>query len=132
VIAVDTHVLVRYLTNDDAEQARRAVALLGGENGVFVAKTVLLETEWVLRTVYALSNEAIRKALLHVCGLPNVAVEDERAITHALEAYAQGLDFADALHCASAPDVEAFYTFDEKFVRQGAKLGLAVKQVPSI
>jgi len=43
VIAVDTNVLARYLTNDDAGQARRALALLGHADGVFVAKTVLLQ-----------------------------------------------------------------------------------------
>lgn len=132
MIAVDTNVLVRYLTNDDAEQARRALTLLGNADGVFVAKTVLLETEWVLRAVYALAPSAIRKALLHVCGLPTVAVEDGRAITHALDAYGQGLDFADALHYASSPASEVFYTFDEKFVRSAAKLGLAVKSAQSI
>lgn len=127
MIAVDTNVLVRYVTNDNAEQARRAIALLGNADGVFVAKTVLLETEWVLRAVYALLPETIRKALLHICGLPNVVVEDERAVAHALDAYAQGLDFADALHWASSPGAEFFYTFDEKFVCGAAKLGLAVK-----
>ncbi len=132
MIAVDTNVLVRYVTNDDAEQARRALALLGGEDGVFVAKTVLLETEWVLRAVYALAPEAVRKALLHICGLPNLAVEDERAVNHALDAYEHGLDFADALHCASSPGAEIFYTFDEKFVRDAAKCGLAVKSAHSI
>lgn len=132
MIAVDTNVLVRYLTNDDAEQARRALDLLGHADGVFVAKTVLLETEWVLRAVYMLPPEAIRKALLHVCGLPNVTVEDGRAVTHALDAYARGLDFADALHCASSPGTETFYTFDEKLVRGAAKLGLAVMSAQSI
>jgi len=34
MIAVDTNVLVRYLTNDDAEQARKAVAVLGGPDSV--------------------------------------------------------------------------------------------------
>lgn len=132
MIAVDTNVLVRYVTNDDAEQARCAVALLGSEGGVFVAKTVLLETEWVLRAVYTLSPEAIRKALLYVCGLPRVAVEDGRAVNLALDAYAQGLDFADALHWASSPDSEVFYTFDEKFVRNATKLGLPVKPARSV
>jgi predicted nucleic-acid-binding protein len=46
VIAIETNVVVRFLVNDDREQARRARALIGGEEG-FVATTVRLETEWV-------------------------------------------------------------------------------------
>lgn len=48
MIAVDTNVLVRIVTRDDKGQARRAVRALRGKQ-LFVAKTVLLETEWVLR-----------------------------------------------------------------------------------
>jgi len=51
MIAVDTNILVLYIVNDDIEQARQAKELLG-ENAVFISKTVILETEWVLRDVY--------------------------------------------------------------------------------
>ena len=131
MIAVDATVLVRYLTNDDAAQALRAQALLGNADGVFVAKSVLQETESVLRAVYNLAPQAIRKALLHVCGLPSVAIEDGRALARALEVYEQGLDFADALHWASSPSAKVFYTFDEKFVRGATRLGLAVMSAQS-
>jgi len=48
MIAVDTNIVVRLLTNDDPEQAGRAAAVV--KNGpVFIPKTVVLETEWVLR-----------------------------------------------------------------------------------
>jgi hypothetical protein len=39
VIAIDTNVVVRFLVNDDREQARRARALIDGEE-VFVATIV--------------------------------------------------------------------------------------------
>jgi predicted nucleic-acid-binding protein len=48
VLAIDTNVIIRYLTRDDAEQFAKANALIGAED-VFVCTTVLLETEWVLR-----------------------------------------------------------------------------------
>ena len=44
VIAIDTNVVVRFVVNDDREQAGRARALIDGEE-VFVATTVLLETK---------------------------------------------------------------------------------------
>ena len=37
------NVLVRYLTNDDPEQARKAVAVLAGADRILVTATVLLE-----------------------------------------------------------------------------------------
>ena len=63
MIALDTNVLVRFIANDDAVQAKRARLLI--EKGpVFVAKTVLLELEWVLRGAYDLDRPTILKALL--------------------------------------------------------------------
>jgi predicted nucleic-acid-binding protein len=48
MLAVDANIIVRLLTNDERAEAARAKILLA-ENEVFVATTVLLETEWVLR-----------------------------------------------------------------------------------
>jgi hypothetical protein len=41
-------ILIRFITNDEPRQAKRAGALIEG-NDVFVAANVLLESEWVLR-----------------------------------------------------------------------------------
>jgi predicted nucleic-acid-binding protein len=84
VIAVDTNVLVRYLTNDDQAQAQRAYALLAGATRVFVAKTVLLETEWVLRRVYRLPPSAVLGGLRQIVGLPNTVVEAAEQVARAL------------------------------------------------
>jgi predicted nucleic-acid-binding protein len=62
LIAVDTNVLVRYFTNDDPEQARRAASLLAGPETVYVAHSVLMELEWVLRAIYELPRPAILTA----------------------------------------------------------------------
>ncbi len=51
MISVDTNLLVRILTNDDPIQARRAVRILRSDD-IYIPKTVLLETEWVLRHAY--------------------------------------------------------------------------------
>ncbi|MBI5446344.1 MAG: type II toxin-antitoxin system VapC family toxin [Deltaproteobacteria bacterium] len=127
MISVDTNVLVRYVTNDDPAQARRAAELLAGDDEVFVPKTVLLELAWVLRAVYRLPGESIRKALLHVLGLPNVHAETPEQVAVALEHYAQGLDFADALHLSSTPSADAFFTFDLAFATRARALGAPVE-----
>ena len=51
MIAIDTNVVVRFLVNDDPEQAQRARRLIESED-VFLSTTALLETEWVLRVAY--------------------------------------------------------------------------------
>jgi predicted nucleic-acid-binding protein len=113
MIAVDTDVLVRLLVRDDDVQAGRAAALFE-QNEIFVCKTVLLETEWVLRFSYGLDGATILAALKGVVGLPRVSVEDGPAVAEALDLLESGMDFADALHLASSREAAQFVTFDRR------------------
>lgn len=126
MIALDTNVLVRYLTNDDAEQARKAVAVLAGADRILLTHTVLLELEWVLRAVYDLSQETIHRSLMQVLGLANVQVEKAEQTAKALAWYEGGMDFADALHLALATGVERLLTFDQRFVKSATAQGQPV------
>jgi predicted nucleic-acid-binding protein len=58
VIAIDTNVLVRFLVDDDKTQAGIAEALIRA-NEIFLSRTVLLETEWVLRSVYRIDASVL-------------------------------------------------------------------------
>lgn len=111
--AVDTNVLVRLLIGDDKAQARRAVALFTSE-AIYIPKSVILETEWVLRRLYKQAPEAVVTALQKLTGLPDVTVEDARVVNQALLWCAEGMDFADALHLASSGVSERFATFDAR------------------
>ena len=114
--AIDTNVIVRFLTADDPVQAAAARrAIEAGE--IFVATTVLLETEWVLRSGYGFSSNAIEAALKGIAGLPGVTVADPLILAAALDGLAAGMDFADALHLAKAEGCTAFLTFDLKLVK---------------
>jgi predicted nucleic-acid-binding protein len=113
VLAVDTNIVVRYLTRDDAEQFAKASALISGED-VYVCTTVLLETEWVLRGGYRFSRERVIAALGAFAGLPRVTVEDPASTAKALDWTRRGMDFADALHLAKATGCEAFISFDQR------------------
>ena len=124
MIALDTNILVRFLVNDDASQARRARALIQ-RNGVFVPVTVLLETEWVLRGGYGLPRAEVVRLLRALLGLPDLATEDPQRIARALEWHEGGIDFADALHLAGSTSAERFATFDEKLVKAARKLDAA-------
>src|SRR6266852_3758788 len=110
--ALDTNVLVRVITNDDRAQAARAARFLREQESVFIAKTVLLELEWVLRSAYRIRPNAIVSALRYILGVFNVEIEDEAAVRHAIEWYEKGMDFADSLHVASAGRERKFATFD--------------------
>ena len=120
--AIDTNVVVRFLTGDDPAQANRVRALLGHEP-VFVPRTVMLEAEWVLRAVYALSSKQIIPALRALAGLPGVVVEDAALVAKAMDWAEAGTDFADALHLAAAASCESFVTFDKRFARAATRLG---------
>ena len=109
--AVDTNVLVRLLTGDDAAQARRATTLFKKES-IFIPKTVLLETEWVLRRLYRLERKAVVGAFRKLSGLGNVELEQPLVAAQALQWCEDGMDFADALHLASSHNASKFATFD--------------------
>jgi predicted nucleic-acid-binding protein len=113
VIALDTNVIVRVITRDDPAQARRAAALLRRED-LWLSKTVLLETAWVLRYTYELNRPEVHRALLTLVGLGNLTVEDRPAVETALHWHQAGMDFADALHLASSGPAARFATFDER------------------
>ncbi len=119
--AIDTNIIVRYLTGDDPEQAEKVRALIGHEP-VFVPRTVLLEVEWVLRGVYDLSSKQIIPALRALAGLPGVSIEDTALVAKAMNWSDAGMDFADALHLAAATGCESFLTFDKRLARSGTCL----------
>jgi predicted nucleic-acid-binding protein len=117
MFALDTNVVVRAIVQDDPEQAARARAVIE-EHDVWLAKTVLLESAWVLESVYEYSPDEVLKALKGLLGLPGVHVEDEAAVAQAFRTAAGGAEFADALHVASMPAaVEAFLSFDRSLSR---------------
>jgi predicted nucleic-acid-binding protein len=120
MIGVDTNVLVRLLTGDDPVQMERAATLFAKES-ILIPKTVLLETEWVLRYSYELPQAVILAAFRKILGLPQVTVEDSPAVVVALAQYEQGMDFTDALHLASIPEADEFATFDTRLKKRAGR-----------
>ena len=112
MIAVDTNIIVRLLTQDDESQFNKSAELFKSNN-IFVPDTVILETEWVLRFTYKFETTEIRAALKNLFGLPNVHLANAGLIAQALQWHEQGLDFADAFHLALSQQFTEFYTFDE-------------------
>ena len=127
MIALDTNVLARFYIAEIETEARKQHALakrIMAKPSLFVARSVVLELEWVMRGGYGYSREEVAAVLQHLAGLPNVANENWEMVMDAIAGYRAGLDFADALHLAAAGACEALVSFDAKFAKSAAKLKL--------
>lgn len=97
---VDTNVLARYLTQDDAAQCRRVDVLMAevieGDGQLRVDDIVLCELVWVLRGAYRFDRATIASAIEKVLGTGLFAFDDRDVLRHALDEYRDaGGDFAD-------------------------------------
>jgi predicted nucleic-acid-binding protein len=119
VIALDTNILVRFLVDDDPAQADIANELMNHPSGVFISKTTLLELEWVLRHAYKIEPRVVWAGLKTLLGIPLVTVESVSQVSQAMQDFERGMDFADALHLASADGNMKLYTFDQKLAKLG-------------
>ncbi len=122
MLAIDTNIVIRYLTGDHSSQAAKAKSLVDGSD-TYLCTTVVLEAEWVLRGVYGFAPDAVAKALRRFSGLPRVTLEDAQSVANALDWAERGMDFADALHFAKAANCDAFVTFDERLAKRANALG---------
>src|ERR1019366_5727784 len=122
MIAVDTNEVVRLLTEDDPTQTAAARSLFAA-GPIWIAKTVLLETAWVLRSFYGFDESAIREAFTKLLGLDNVHSEDKPSMVAALALTIHGVELADAIHLSSRPPGAVFVSFDRSFVRRANRAG---------
>lgn len=124
-VALDTNLLVRLLTNDEPDQARRVADLIESSAACFVPITVVLELEWVLRGAYQLPRASIIRAFRGLIAIRHLHLEQEEQVLQALDWYAQGLDFADALHLLRSEGCSALLSFDRPFARKAGELGIS-------
>jgi predicted nucleic-acid-binding protein len=125
MIAFDTNLLVRLAVNDDQQQADIAEQLLETQQ-VFITRTVLLETEWVLRSVYKKSRTEISSFFSEALITTNLIIENSSKIESAIEWYNIGADFADAIHLCMCEN-NKIHTFDANFCKAAKKLGITPK-----
>jgi predicted nucleic-acid-binding protein len=121
MIAIDTNVIIRLLTRDDAVQYETSRNIFTDEE-VYIADTVILETEWVLRYAYEFEPAVICQALHKLFGLRNVHLSNAPLVAQALDWHQYGLDFADAFHLALSQHHPVLKTFDDKFIKRAKKL----------
>ena len=123
MIALDTNVLVRYLVDDDAEQAETARALLDTltpERPGFVCREVMVELVWVLRRTYGHSPDRIATVLEDLVTTDGLVVEAAADVARSAVRYRRGVaDFSDLMIAAAAERAGArpLCTFDRKAAR---------------
>ena len=95
--AVDTNVLVRLVTRDDAAQVAAAEAFIAG--GAWVPHLALAEATWVLASVYDRGKDAIATALEMLLSHQQLTLQDEEAVSAAIARFRErpALAFSDCL-----------------------------------
>jgi len=97
VRSVDTNVLVRLLTRDDAKQVAAAEAFVA--RGAWIPHLVLAETTWVLTSVHDRGPEEIATAVEMLLNHAHLTVQDSETVTAAVARFRKrpGLGFSECL-----------------------------------
>lgn len=123
MIALDTNVLVRFLVQDDPDQAHIVNALfeqLTDADPGFVSREVLVELVWVLERAYGYARPDIATALDGLLSAIELVIEAADDVGQAVERYRnEGFGFADLMIASAAKRVGAreLVTFDRKAAR---------------
>ena len=120
MIGLDTNVIVRYITQDDARQAAAATRLfervISVESPGIVSLVTLCETVWVLADCYGADKARIHSVIDGLLGTRQLVVEESDLVRKALHAWERSAaDFSDALvgEVLAAQGCEKVMTFDK-------------------
>jgi predicted nucleic acid-binding protein len=117
---LDTNVLIRHLTGDPPDMAKRATKALAGTQPLLLTDLVLAECVYVLESFYELGRERVALLMRSALALPSVSALDKPLLLRALEVYElDRLDFAEAylVACAEATSVVKILSFDRSIDR---------------
>ncbi|HRZ23561.1 MAG TPA: type II toxin-antitoxin system VapC family toxin [Candidatus Contendobacter sp.] len=121
MIAIDTNVLIRVLVDDpDApDQCEQARELLLTHGLAWIAQIVLVETVWVLESVYGFGRAEILNIIERIRENPALELEAADRLDEALALYRDSTaDFADSLILVAATQRRLIlHTFDRKLGR---------------
>jgi predicted nucleic-acid-binding protein len=124
MIGLDTNVLVRHIMQDDPVQSPKATRIverrLTEKNPGFISLPTMLETFWVLQSVFGLSSRELASAIERILQINTLVVQNEREVHTAMMILESGQgSFEDALigALASWAGCEVTVTFDKKASR---------------
>lgn len=119
MIGLDTNVVVRYLTHDDAAQTAAAVRViesLSQDSPGFLSLIVVAELVWVLEVSYRFKKNEIEHVLETLLRSKELVIERAEIVWQALRKFSAGhSDFADCLieRCGHAAECQYTVTFDQ-------------------
>ncbi len=119
---VDTNIIVRHLTGEPPEIAKRATAYLAAEPELFLTDLIVAETIYVLESFYKIPRELIANAMRSLIALRSVITVDPALLLRSLEVYEfDRIDFAEAylVACAESSGVNRVASFDRSIDRVG-------------
>ena len=102
MIGIDTNVMVRYIVQDDPQQAKAASKLIenscNSDNPGYINHIVLCEIVWVLKRNYKLNKAIICQVIEQIMRTDRLMIEDIQLVWRALETFkVTKADFADCL-----------------------------------
>ena len=115
MIGIDTNVIIRYIVQDDLEQAKAATKLIeqscSTDNPGFINHIVLCEIVWVLRRNYKLDKQSICQVIEQIMRTDRLLIEDIQLVWKALDTFKETkADFADCLSSQRNLQVGCRYT----------------------
>lgn len=125
---LDTSMIVRYLTGDPADLAEVAAEVIDAEEALSVSEVVLVETAYVLTSVYKVSREVVVDHLILLLQKQNIrpfALDKNIVLQALLLCKPSGrVSFADAMVWAAAASTEekVAYSLDERFPADGIQV----------
>jgi predicted nucleic-acid-binding protein len=128
MIGIDTNVLVRYFTLDDARQIPLAVECidsLSADSPGFISLVVVVELVWVLEGSYKFGKKRIIEILEGMLRSHELVLEQTDTLRQALRRFETSCaDFADCLieRCAHAAECQNTLTFDRHATSAGMRL----------
>jgi len=119
---VDTNILLRFLTNDDAVKANRVLLLLKrveeGKEKIITSPLVIFELIFTLDKFYKVSRDDIAETVSAIIGLEGFAVEFKTVFISALKLFAdKNISFADAFNASvmKSKNIAEIYSYDTNF-----------------
>lgn len=126
MIGLDTNVVVRYLTQDDPQQAEAAAAVidnLTADEPGYLSVVTMVEVYWVLRRAYGVARDESADLVEGLLNSLELRVGHEGPLRSALTASRGGPDFAEALiaELGRSAGCDRTVTFDKRAARDGAR-----------
>jgi predicted nucleic-acid-binding protein len=127
MIGLDTNILIRYIVQDDAKQARRATELIESmcttDDPGFINLIVLCEICWVLSSGYKYDRKTVSAVVRNILTSEELTVEESETVWQALYAFEKGkagiADYIIGIHNRTKRTTTT-YTFDRNAAKHNS------------